>query len=60
MIQDISFEFNGFLYKAISFDKKNNSLKVNKCDKYGKVLEKTELKMAIIPKSVKKKLNPLK
>ena len=60
MIQNITFEDNGFIFKAISFDKKNNSLLVNQFDKQDKFIQKTTLKMAQIPKSIKKNLNPLK
>ncbi len=60
MIKDITFEDNGFIFKAISFDKKNNSLEVNQFDKDNNFIKKTTIKMAQIPKKVKQKLNPLK
>ena len=60
MLENIVFEENGFIYKAISFDKKNNSLEVNQFDKNNNFIKKTTLKMAQIPKKVKKQLNPLK
>lgn len=60
MLKNIKFEENGFIYKAISFDKKNNSLEVNQFDKQNNFVKKTTLKMAQIPKKIKQKLNPLK
>jgi len=60
VLKNIVFEENGFIYKAISFDKKNNSLEVNQFDKNDNFIKKTTLKMAQIPKKVKKQLNPLK
>ena len=60
MIKDIVFEENGFIYKAITFDKKNNALDVNQFDKKDNFIKKTTLKMAQIPKKIKQKLNPLK
>ena len=60
MLKNIKFEENGFIYKAISFDKKNNALEVNQFDKQDNFIKKTTLKMGQIPKKVKKKLNPLK
>ncbi len=60
MLKNITFEENGFVYKVISFDKKNNSLEVNQFDKQDNFIKKTTLKMAQIPKKVKKQLNPLK
>ncbi len=60
MLKNIKFEENGFIYKALSFDKKNNSLEVNQFDKNNNFIKKTTLKMAQIPKKVKKQLNPLK
>jgi len=60
VLKNIKFEENGFIYKALSFDKKNNSLEVNQFDKNNNFIKKTTLKMAQIPKKVKKQLNPLK
>jgi len=60
MISNISFEYNGFILKAISFNKKTNTLIVNKFDKNNNFIKKDEIKMGQIPKSVKKKLNTLK
>ena len=60
MLKNIVFEEDGFIYKAISFDKKNNSLEVSQFDKQDNFIKQTTLKMAQIPKKVKQKLNPLK
>ena len=59
MLQNITFEENGFVYKALCFDKKSNSLEVNQFDKENNFIKKTTLKMAQIPKKIKKQLNPL-
>jgi len=59
-LKNIIFEENGFIYKALSFDKKNNALEVNQFDKQDNFIKKTTLKMAQIPKKIKKQLNPLK
>ncbi len=60
MIQNIIFEDNGFIFKALSFNKKNNSLEVNQFDKNNVFIKKTTIKMAQIPKKIKKIINPLK
>jgi hypothetical protein len=60
MITDIKFEDNGFLFKALSFDNKKMVLVMNKFDQQNNFIKKVELRMGEIPKSVKKKLNPLK
>ena len=57
---NLTFENNGFIYKAISFNIKKNILYVNKFDKQKNFIQKTELKMGQIPKKIKKQLNPLK
>jgi hypothetical protein len=57
---NLTFEDNGFIFKAISFDIKKNILYVNKFDKQNSFIKKTELKMGQIPKKIKKQLNPLK
>ena len=57
---NITFEDNGFMYKAISFDIRKNILYVNKFDNKNVFIKKTELKMGQIPKKIKKLLNPLK
>ena len=57
---NLTFEDNGFIFKAISFDIKKNILYVNKFDKQNNFIKKTELKMGQIPKKIKKQLNPLK
>ena len=57
---NLTFEGNGFIFKAISFDIKKNILYVNKFDKQNNFIKKTELKMGQIPKKIKKQLNPLK
>jgi hypothetical protein len=59
-LSNISFEENGFIFKAISFDKKSMVLTVNKFDKQNNFIKKTQLRMGEIPKNIKKKLNPLK
>ncbi|MEA3513668.1 MAG: hypothetical protein U9R37_08710 [Campylobacterota bacterium] len=59
MIENISFQDNGFLHKAINFDNKKMVLYVNRF-KNDKFIDKIELRMGQIPKSVKKQLNPLK
>lgn len=60
MIEKIRFEDNGFVFKAISFDMKRMVLIANKCDQEDNFIKKVELRMGEIPKSVKKRLNPLK
>lgn len=60
MVKDIKFEDNGFIFKALSFDAKKMVLIANKFDKQDNFIKKVELRMGEIPKSVKKKLNPLK
>lgn len=60
MISKITFEDNGFVFKALSFDDKRMVLIVNKFDKQDNFIKKVELRMGEIPKSVKKRLNPLK
>jgi len=57
---DISFEDNGFIFKAISFDKKSMILTCNQFDKQNNFIKKREFRMGELPKSIKKKLNPLK
>jgi len=60
MIDNLTFEENGFIFKCISFNKNRNKLIANKFDKKNNFIKKVEIKMGQIPKSVKKKLNPLK
>jgi len=60
MITKIHFEENGFIFKALSFDNKKMVLIANKFDKQDNFIKKVELRMGEIPKSVKKRLNPLK
>ena len=60
MIENISFEYNGFILKSIILNKNTNTLIVNKFDKNNKFIKKDEIKMGQIPKSIKKKLNNLK
>ena len=57
---DITFQINSFIYKAIDFDTKQNVLHANKFDTNNEFIKKVKLRMGEIPKSVKKKLNPLK
>ncbi|MEA2019498.1 MAG: hypothetical protein U9N59_13750 [Campylobacterota bacterium] len=59
-IDKIKFEDNGYIFKSISFNKSTNTLIANKFDKKENFIKKVEIKMGQIPKSVKKKLNPLK
>ena len=56
---NIQFETDGFIFKAISFNKNTNTLSVNKYDTKNNFIKKTEIKMGQIPKKVKKLLNPL-
>lgn len=60
MLTNIHFEDNGFVFKALSFDEKKMVLIANKFDTQNNFIKKVELRMGEIPKSVKKKLNPLK
>jgi len=60
MITKIKFEDNGFVFKVLSFDDKKMVLIANKFDKQDNFIKKVNLRMGEIPKSVKKKLNPLK
>jgi len=60
MITNIKFEDNGFIFKALSFDDKKMTLIANKFDKQDNFIKKVELRMGEIPKSLKKRLNPLK
>ena len=60
MISNIKFEDSGFVFKCISFNKSTNTLIANKFDNKDNFIKKVEIKMGQIPKSVKKKLNPLK
>ena len=60
MITDIKFEENSFVFKVLSFDSKKMVLSANKFDKQGNFIKKVTLRMGEIPKSVKKRLNPLK
>jgi len=59
MITDIKFEDNGFVFKALSFDSDKMTLVANKFDMKNNFIKKVVLRMGEIPKSVKKKLNPL-
>ncbi|MEA3354226.1 MAG: hypothetical protein U9Q33_10455 [Campylobacterota bacterium] len=57
---NFTFEMNNFIYKSTSFDKKEMVLYANKHEKDDSFIKKVQLRMGEIPKSVKKKLNPLK
>lgn len=57
---ELTFEDNGFIFKAVSFDKKTNTLLCNQFDKQENFIQKRKLTFGELPKSVKKKLNPLK
>jgi len=59
-LTNISFQDNGFNFKAVSFDKKRMVLIVNRFDMQNNFIKKAELRMGEIPKNVKKRLNPLK
>jgi len=60
LITNIKFEDNGFMFKVLSFNSKKMILVVNKFDLKNNFIKKVELRMGEIPKSVKKKLHPLK
>ena len=60
MIQNLSFEDNGFLFKVTNFDEKKMILTANKLDKQNKFIKIVHLRMGEIPKNIKKQLNPLK
>ena len=60
MITDIKFEDNGFVFKALSFDSDKMVLVANKFDMKNNFIKKVVLRMGEIPKSVKKRLHPLK
>jgi len=48
------------MFKVLSFNSKKMILVVNKFDLKNNFIKKVELRMGEIPKSVKKKLHPLK
>ena len=60
MLTDIKFEDNDFVFKVLSFNTTKMVLVTNKFDKQDNFIKKVELRMGEIPKSVKKRLNPLK
>jgi len=57
---DIVFEENSFIFKAVLYDKKTQTLTCNQFDKENNFIKQRKLKFAELPKGVKKKLNPLK
>ncbi len=57
---DIVFEDNGFIFKAISYDTQTNTLLCNQFDKDENFIQKRKFTFGELPKSIKKKLNPLK
>jgi hypothetical protein len=57
---DITFKDNGFIFKAVSYDTKSNTLICNQFDKNENFIQKRKLTFGELPKSIKKKLNPLK
>lgn len=59
-MKDITFEDNGFIFKAISFDNKMMILHCDQFDKQENFIKKRKLTFAELPKSIKKRLNPLK
>ena len=58
-ITKITFQDNGFIFKAISFDNKNMILYTNRFDKDNNFINKVEFRMGQIPKKIKKLLNPI-
>jgi hypothetical protein len=60
LITNIKFEDNGFVFKILSFNESKMVLIANKFDMQNYFIKKVELRMGEIPKSVKKKLHPLK
>lgn len=57
---NLKFEDNGFIFKAISYDSKTNTLLCNQFDKDEKFIQKRKFTFGELPKNVKKSLNPLK
>jgi len=57
---DIVYEDNGFIFKAVSYDKKTNTLLCNQFNKNKEFIQTRKLTFGELPKSVKKQLNPLK
>ena len=55
----LTFQENGFIFKSLTFDKKRMVLIMNKFDLKDNFIKKVELRMGEIPKSIKRKLNPL-
>ena len=60
MKQNLTFEDNGFVFKALSFDDKKMVLTANKFDKQNNFIKVVQLRMGEIPKNIKKKINPLR
>jgi hypothetical protein len=60
MDKKIEFELNGYIYISERFDNKNNLLHTKKYDKKRNFIENEKLKIALLPKKVKQKINPLK
>lgn len=59
-MKDITFEDNGFIFKATSFDTKTMILHCDQFSKENTFIQKRKLTFAQLPKSIKKRLNPLK
>lgn len=59
-MKDITFEDNGFIFKATSFDNKTMLLHCDQFDKQNNFITKRKLSFAELPKKIKQKLNPLK
>jgi len=59
-MKNITFEDNGFIFKATSFDNKTMVLHCDQFDNQNNFIKKRKLTFAELPKNIKKKLNPLK
>lgn len=60
-MQDLSFEQNGFRYIIKKYNKKNNTIVVEKYElSNNKSMGTQTLKTGTLPKKIKQKLNPLK
>lgn len=57
---NIEFEYNGYFYIAIKYEKKQNLLFVKKYDLNKNFISNEKLKTGTLPKKIKQKLNPLK
>lgn len=57
---DLKFEYEGFWYEGLKYDKKQNLLYVKKYNLEKKFICNDKLKTGILPKKIKQRLNPLK